>query len=1409
MLKIKLQQNEVTYQDIVYTDFGMASDLSYISGVCDSSYHLSDSSRVVVSTPYNIKGFETNVETEDFTIQGTLSVTTKYPLIKSSESISTAIKYCDGQYYYNRLNDPYNIYIGENKYSFSPIDSDINIKSTYNITSDTLETYDGTVYHIEFQRFMSNGNIVTDAKVYDENGELKIFLLPNIFKTPKTYTKFIIRLDDSVALDVDYVSPCEVLDYVVYDNAKYYVTDGHVKVDDTIFGEQYDNDSIKMNDGSILPIEHEYVDGAKGKMMNLYLSDTQIDIKLGDIISAENLNGSKKRITLTNGTDDEGYSIGESAFINGHFYKKQDTVENGSHFDFAVIGGEEYRILYKDRFSRQGSVDYQESVDLTVEWMTLEDIEDMTEHLCEFENGYLLIYNDELEIISTIDCDIENNRALLAYRDNDVIYKHFSGSTNDDVMMNNVLYGVHRYSFVEYQGVKYKVFSNNRSVASDTIASTYVLTDLDYIELNFEEKYYFKVVGIESPNIIRLEPQIMNEYEMSGSSYLYEATVDAVAVTDDVFVYKLNKQILGTESLNGLNFSYSQEGSFALNVDTVKLHKVIDYITCSIGSSQRQGIGLNKESMVNGFIREESDNSINPIVDMDKDVYIPTYNDDLIHEIQFKLHFRTRNMSDWTINSSLKQNLSSDTNSTICIDNACGWFSTDYYNSIDVSDACRHSDLLGFLNFTNNDIYYKKSKLDKSFIRLEYYDSTDYLTQNLLYQSTIWFNTTETWKKYSDGQLYANNADTYFDVLDEVVKKVPSVITEKFKNLSNYDFDYQHRLDATLTCSERNQGKDSSEGFYLYLFKNLLQGLYDETIYLKVTFNHAGEGQRCLMTVPKMNGERITDFTEEEINSMYSGVPIENLNEYIYIPIKIVFNEKLNKFTYMVKDNMCDFVDGKMIFNLFEMKTADEYAVRKITQTSPSNVNHKVETSYYLKVTRTDSEYVFPQGDIANEFMPDTFKLEDLDEADHEVGDDTFYTKAYLKTVHGNSQMVSCDELKNTFNVYAYKKNTIDDSIVTYEPCEITVSMVTQLTDNDVIASTTLGTVSSNQTIEPFIVTHAAKQQGNTARTNDVISFVIKDTPNYKIDYVVDRSGNYEDYSLSTNSVAWEFPHDEYTQSNNNTLNVYLAETKSEFFDKEFTVYMRMRDRYSSNWTSSNFGLTAVLNHLPTYHDGVQNRTYITQSLYNNPMGYDNNHYDAKTVIKFKELFVLNNQNITNPFVIDVYYLKNGSVYGNAVTSFTINCTCPNWILDTEVSYSNEPDFDNGRPSTDYLMFGDTKDSYSEVAPNTTDTLFDNRWNTLLNAYDCPIGFDTTKTENIFIGFTTNSSYYVVTVSNDHESSDYVYEGGKFVPKLICQGQSYIEQEDVFVSAIKTTPRTLQYPKEITLSFGNRITASS
>lgn len=301
-------------------------------------------------------------------------------------------------------------------------------------------------------------------------------------------------------------------------------------------------------------------------------------------------------------------------------------------------------------------------------------------------------------------------------------------------------------------------------------------------------------------------------------------------------------------------------------------------LTCDIEDNMRQ-----EEIVKTTLINDIKANIIPPCLDMEKIIFSPVFEDmengDFVYkdvqEIEFNFHFRERKNEDgWPV------------------DEDKAW------NGISIGDSyalnkMRKSDLLSYLNFTEDDVHYQQAKLKKTFMRMSFYDSNEPLSQQLLAYSTVFFDSGELFGKYSQGI------------------KIDSDVSD-----SEFDGDNSKRLDTRLTIKDKFNIEKSSEGFYLYLFNDeVTPENSSKDIYLKVEFNHAGYGYTLPFTRP-YPGE-----TAQPIPLKGEGV---TLFDCMFIRIRLKYLENENRYVYYIPKDDIDFgtyVDTdnqKIIFNLFE-----------------------------------------------------------------------------------------------------------------------------------------------------------------------------------------------------------------------------------------------------------------------------------------------------------------------------------------------------------------------------------------------------------------------------------------------------------------------------------------------------------
>lgn len=282
------------------------------------------------------------------------------------------------------------------------------------------------------------------------------------------------------------------------------------------------------------------------------------------------------------------------------------------------------------------------------------------------------------------------------------------------------------------------------------------------------------------------------------------------------------------------------------------------------------------------FVETEKKKAINRITDIEKDVYYPcipnnnSFGD--VYTIKFNLHFREHRGDDWLIENESFWNCieqSFDEN------NKPKEGSAKIINTPQKMTTDNRSDLLSFLGFTNEDVHYQKNKLKKSFLRLMYFDSTNPANQNMIGYSTIFFDTGDMFAKY----IKYNEEKNYVAVnMNKNQYGVYNISEEKTGiRVNRESFNEKTRLSSQFVVKSKNTSKASSEGFYLYIWKDNSTPL-PQDLYMKVEFNHAGYGRTIPFMMPywdskKWSGKKgIKSFTE--ILKDWNDIKKQQLDQY-------------------------------------------------------------------------------------------------------------------------------------------------------------------------------------------------------------------------------------------------------------------------------------------------------------------------------------------------------------------------------------------------------------------------------------------------------------------------------------------------------------------------------------------------
>ena len=368
------------------------------------------------------------------------------------------------------------------------------------------------------------------------------------------------------------------------------------------------------------------------------------------------------------------------------------------------------------------------------------------------------------------------------------------------------------------------------------------------------------------------------------------------ATENPFFIY--NKGLFGP----GCGFDAFSGQTVFLNRDygfwNVPVQIMTDEDSSSLGLSD-----LQEDKLVN----DEINRNIPPIINMEKCKFVPMFKDEndlkMITEIEINMHFRKRApMTGDTGDPEVVMNQFGD---KVNIPFKDGWYidpdnesKTGWFENEE-----KESDLLGYLGFDDNDIFYQKSKISKSFIRLSYYNNPDPLNQSLLNYSTVFFDSGEIYGKFLRQKEY--------------IESLPS--DEKWNHAVGL-YPKGIRVDSKLLITNEFDKSKCAEGFNVYLFAEdaplgdeevpdngiLEDGKnYEKPIYLKVEFNHAKTGK----TIPLItNGEE-------------SGISVDKYLDSLYIKLWIGYNIEQGIYYYRIPQSEHIKREGtKIILTLFEPK---------------------------------------------------------------------------------------------------------------------------------------------------------------------------------------------------------------------------------------------------------------------------------------------------------------------------------------------------------------------------------------------------------------------------------------------------------------------------------------------------------
>lgn len=705
-------------------------------------------------------------------------------------------------------------------------------------------------------------------------------------------------------------------DYVYVENGKF-VYNGTTYEQDKDFYllSNLNNQTIIANDGNLLNIDiwEDNLWEDKTKFTVPLFTENNI-LKINTILRVNNMfyNDSEGLNFYSQITPNSFLNSNQTIFYQS--YKKlsnncivNSEEQNGNIYKYIVYNNKRYYALTDLYYAFQKNNIYYHII-ISKEIQTINGVLCYTAYYNDkgivyvqkddMTKGFISSTDDNLATTSWKEIYIENIPSIIINED---IYPIYPTTTNLNI-----------FEYKEGQLILLKL--NNDSSMVYTLLSS----NLNEVEQTFCTEVFFNDVNNNSYWFFYNNLPTYN-FNINGNRY--------ITSIDDFSAFAADNEIDDT-------FFGGREISLLKNNDKYQVT-----LPLSIDLSDNQ----NQEYIVqSNFFDKENESSINFIIDMEKDIYYPCVNNgtnkceykqnmSLCNDIVFNLHFRTRDLNTWEINT--------DRN----------WFVSDYYDTFNIN----RSDLLGFLKFNDKDVFYQKNKLKKSFLRLSFYDSPNPTNQNLLYYSTVFIDERNLYNKYIKN-INTIEEQTFVNILTNTSLANISVNSE-YQNKNNLTED--KRLSCQLRVNNMFQTTSSSDGYYIYLYRDFTSPFESRSIYMKAEFNHAGLGRTLQFMLPRnfsVNGQALSHLTiskaitnsgEEfevsplmpntlldnnnneysiesnlinDINNFSSGFDIQDIYYQQYVEFKIIYDEKNKRFCYYLPFN--SYVDNNMILNLFELK---------------------------------------------------------------------------------------------------------------------------------------------------------------------------------------------------------------------------------------------------------------------------------------------------------------------------------------------------------------------------------------------------------------------------------------------------------------------------------------------------------
>ena len=615
--KIKIDASK-HYDSVEIDDFYLSPDLDFISGTTSHKHGLVTGSMVRYQVNSGTLFYESPLECHDVIRQGKVIYTGTFPLNRT-EYFDKEVAYVEynGKIYYENEGS---IVIDFDDYTYIVDGID---DSTEEVQIPVTTYIENGVADIDGNKLAVDVSCAFSGKSNEDGSPLfKYNYMSNDVDEYngdpfdidlwdsndwKIVTKFILRPDDNILLDV---SSKHVIRNSVY-----------IKIGDETFPLQTDEPMSLSGavyvDVSGYKIDVDDVTACEGviDIHNIYLERTYVELWDGSTVSLNSHTeeapiGDSIAIVMTNPYDT--IPIG-STVIAKSLYSDYIVVE----VEKDTVSGKEYIVFNDSKYD-----------------VINDDYVTVTINGREYEFIYI---NDGLG--SGV---IEIGEHVVPLRINgDIATRYFSSRFDDDngqyYDAEHIMYNVSRYDSVVIDGEKYKVERNGSSYAT--------------VMLTRQEMYEFNVYSVSGSGVYYMEPVLtVNTLSDVDTEKRRIDICTRVGSSEYGFVFYLKNTVFGDEQItfkkvfdeqmrenpnmtpissDDVVSPNSDETAAAYSEafkDSFFMYKILDYYSVPLLLTNGAGTNIMQEDIIaRGKLKSRLEESISPLVDMEKDVYFPVF----------------------------------------------------------------------------------------------------------------------------------------------------------------------------------------------------------------------------------------------------------------------------------------------------------------------------------------------------------------------------------------------------------------------------------------------------------------------------------------------------------------------------------------------------------------------------------------------------------------------------------------------------------------------------------------------------------------------------------------------------------------------------------------------------------------